>query len=69
MKHIDLLDISDVEMQKNMVLLIEDEDQELSGGASTAACVGAVAAVVEAVSAISALFQVTTACTTRCYRP
>ncbi|HEL1701855.1 TPA: hypothetical protein TXT45_000426 [Streptococcus suis] len=68
MKHIDLLDISDVEMQKNMVLLIEDEDQELSG-ASTPACVGAVSAVVSAVSAISALFQVTTACTTRCYRP
>lgn len=36
MKHIDLLDISDVEMQKNMVLLIEDEDQELSGASSLA---------------------------------
>lgn len=64
MKHINLLDISDTEMEKNMVLLIEDEDMELSG-ASTPAC----AAVVSAISAISALFQVTTACTTRCYRP
>lgn len=68
MKDIDLLDISDVEMQKNMVLLIEDEDQELSG-ASTPACVAAVSAVVAGVSAVSAMFQITTACTTRCYRP
>lgn len=65
MKHNNLLNISEEEMQKNMVLLIEDEDQELSG-ASTPACAWA---AVSAVSAVSALFQVTTACTTRCYHP
>ncbi|WP_455455266.1 hypothetical protein [Streptococcus salivarius] len=68
MKHIDLLDISDVEMQKNMVLLIEDEDQELSG-ASSLACVGASAATVSALTAVYSMFQITTACTNRCYHP
>lgn len=68
MQNIDLLDISDVEMQKNMVLLIEDEDQELSGGSSWA-CVGATAATVTAVTALCNVFQISTACTNRCYHP
>lgn len=65
MKHNNLMNISEEEMQKNMVLLIEDEDQELSG-ASTLGCVWA---GISAISTVSALFKVSTACTNRCYHP
>lgn len=61
MDYNNLLNVSDKEMEKNMVLLIEDEDQELSGGTAIEA--------ISAISAVTALFQITTACTTRCYRP
>lgn len=56
-----LLDVTEEVMEENMVSLIKDEDFDLSGAGTPA--------IVSAVTAVSALFQVTTACSTKCWRP
>lgn len=73
MNYKNVLNASDEDMQKNMVLLIDDEDQEFSGASSPAcaatAIISAVSTTVSSVVAVSAQFQVSTACSTRCNRP
>lgn len=57
-----LLDITETaEIESTMVQLIQDEDLNLSGGATPA--------IVTAVTAVAALLRVTSACTSRCYYP
>ena len=57
-----LLNVTDEIMKENMISLIKDEDADLSSGAGYGT-------VVSTITAVSALLQVTTACTTRCWRP
>ncbi|MEY8584778.1 hypothetical protein AB9M75_03020 [Lactobacillus sp. AN1001] len=61
MKKDNLSEVSLETMQENMKLLIKNEDQELSG-AGTPGIIGAA-------TAVTAIFQITTACTTKCVHP
>lgn len=64
-----LLDITETaEIESTMVQLIQDEDLNLSGGA-TPAVVTAVTAVTALSIAGLNLLRVTSACTSRCYYP
>lgn len=56
-----LSEVSLETMQENMKLLIKNEDQELSGAGTPG--------VVGAVTAVTAIFQITTACTSKCVHP
>lgn len=61
MKNNNLLDVTDEVMEKNIVTLIEDEDLNISGAGTPAG--------ITVVITIGGLLQVTTACTSRCWRP
>lgn len=56
-----LSEVSLETMQENMKLLIKNEDQELSGAGTPG--------VVGAVTAVTTIFQITTACTSKCVHP
>lgn len=64
-----LLDITETaEIESTMVQLIQDEDLNLSGGA-TPAIVTAVTAVTALSVATLNMLRVSSACTNRCYYP